>query len=309
MGQLLSLLSSAHYDEVDLNFQTEAKPEPSDEKVYSRVAELVERCPTVLSAIEEYKGCQELARKAMSEPSHENEQEAFEGLLGAVDSIATFYGFCKELETVFPELLTAIAQARPEATGPDGKTPFIPDALALQLAQILSFGLEFDRVRMMRPNLSNDFSYYRRLLPKFNKHPDIRIKDDEASGMALFTAEHIPITNTLCKAAARAQETNNHVTTVLSVLANSCNKALRTKKFACDQNLVDMCGRAMACAIVIFDNVDAVSVFSKKSPVQVKSCIQTLKRDFAKDQSLINTIHYSTKRFNMAPQNIQDMFD
>ncbi len=35
---------------------------------------------------------------------------------------------------------------------------------------------------------------------------NVRIKDDEASGMALFTAEHIPMMNCLSKGARTAQE-------------------------------------------------------------------------------------------------------
>lgn len=320
MGQLLALLSSQHYEEVDLNFQGNPQPAPEDEKVYSRVGEVLSRAPAVKAIIQDYKGCQELARKAMTEPSHENELAAFEGLLEAVDSIAAFFNYCKELETVFPELLTTIAKVdfslpvNPRAFswcsgGAEKNQTNIPDALALQLAQVFEFALEFDRVRMLRPNLSNDFSYYRRLLPKFNKHPDIRIKDDEASGMALFTAEHIPMMNCLSKAAARAQEKNQYVGTVLSVMANSCNKALKAKKFSSDPNMTSTCVRAMTAAIVIFDHIDAQSVFHKKSPVQIKGCIQTLKRDFAKDTSLMNAIRYSTKHFSNAPQGIQDMFD
>lgn len=72
--------------------------------------------------------------------------------------------------------------------------------LRCRLSDIFDFTLRFDALRMERPFLPNDFSYYRRLLPKFNKHPGVKIKDDEASGMALFTAEHIPMMTTLARA-------------------------------------------------------------------------------------------------------------
>lgn len=307
MGQLLALLSSQHYEEVDLNFEGSPRAAPEDEKVSSKAGEVLARAPGITKRIQEYKGCQDLARKAMSEPTPENELAAFEGLLGAVDDIASFFNFCKELETVFPDTLTTIAKGS-TASSDSKAPPTIPDAVALQLAQILEFAIEFDRIRMLRPNLSNDFSYYRRLLPKFNKHPEIRIKDDEASGMALFTAEHIPMINCLSKAAARAQESNVYVGTVLSVMANSCNKALKTKKFN-DPVMSYTCARAMTAAIVIFDHIDTLSVFHKKSPIMVKGCVLTLKRDYPQDLSLLNAIRYSTRHFNEAPQGIQDIFD
>jgi hypothetical protein len=47
-------------------------------------------------------------------------------------------------------------------------------ALAKQLADVFDFTLRFDQTRMKRPQLSNDFSYYRRLLPKHSQHANIK---------------------------------------------------------------------------------------------------------------------------------------
>jgi len=304
MGGLLSLVSAQTYEEYDITLSGDSRPGPSEEKVFARVQESLSKIPHNMKLIEDYTGCQELARKAMSSPSPENEKAAFEGLLGAVESISSFFNFTKELEAVVPDLLTTMASAPPT----DGGVHLIPEALGFQLAQIMEFALEFDRVRMLRPNLSNDFSYYRRLLPKFNKHPNLRIKDDEASGMALFTAEHIPMMNCMCKATARAQEKNSQVGRVLAIMANSCRRAIANKRFS--QASTNMtCARAMTAAIVISDHIDIFSVFNKKSPVAVKACILTLKKDFPKEVSLLNAIRYSTRHFNEAPPAIQDLFD
>ena len=42
----------------------------------------------------------------------------------------------------------------------------IQTALAKQLGEILDFALKFDELKMTKPALQNDFSYYRRLMPK-----------------------------------------------------------------------------------------------------------------------------------------------
>jgi hypothetical protein len=240
----------------------------------------------------------------MSTPTPENEQEAFEGLLVAVDSISAFFNYAKQLEKVLPELLVTLAQP----TTDEKQTLADQQALAKQLADIFDFTLRFDQTRMMRPNLSNDFSYYRRLLPKFSKHPDIKVKDDEASGMALFTAEHIPMMSCLSKAAARALEKNEHVTTALSVMANSCMKMVKSKKFSKPETNL-FCARAMTGSIVLFDHVDPISAFHKRSPILIKQCILLLKKEFPKETSLMNAIRFSTKNFRNAPSSIQDLFD
>lgn len=243
----------------------------------------------------------------MSTPTFANETEAFEGLLLSVSSISSFYSVAKDLERVVPDLLISLAAE----TEVENKHAFQEQqALAALLAKIFDFALRFDQTRMQRPFLSNDFSYYRRLLPKFNKHPGIRVKDDEASGMALFTAEHIPMTSCLAKAAANALERNPAVSTTLSLMANSCLNMIKTRKFTREETNL-LCARAMTGSIVIFDHVDPMGVFYKKSPIQLKQCILILKKEFNTEAALLNAIHYSTKQqhFRDADQSIQALFD
>lgn len=279
MGQVIALLST-QYEEVELKFDSSVNPDPTEKNVYDQIAEVIDQFPKHLALIEEYKGCAELARVAMSKPTPENELAAFEGLMDSIDAIANFFNLCQQIERVLPRLLTSLARS-PIKTTPEQKAA-IPDALSFQLAQIFNFAIAFDQTRMMRPNLSNDFSYYRRLLPKFNKHPNIRIKDDEASGLAMFTAEHIPVMRSVIKACTQAHREDPNVSAVLCILANSCNKALKTKRFASPElNLV--CARAMTSAIVAYDHIEMISVFNKKTPIQVKPKHRKMKVDHISD--------------------------
>jgi len=245
----------------------------------------------------------------MSKPSKECELKAFEGLLGAVESISMFFEFARSLERIIPVLLDSLAPARPRD---DGKHPLVAhQALAHQFARVLDFTLRFDQTRMMRPNLSNDFSYYRRLLPKFAKHPDVKVKDDEASGMALFTAEHIPMMNTVAKATKTfAESGDGHVQALLSTMANSCMRMVKNKKVTSDEQTW-LCLRAMTGSIVLYDHMTQ-QVFSKRSTIAVRDCINLIKKDFAghKDcEPLLNAIHYSSLSFKTAPLSIQELFE
>jgi len=284
-----------------------AKPTTSEQATYKTIEQVLQESKDAMQRIEEYKGCQELARKAMATPTKENELQAFQGLLAAVDDISIFYHQAKTLEANLPRLWSALCETK------EGKhTLSDQQALARQLADVFDFALRFDQTRMMRPNLSNDFSYYRRLLPKFSKNPDIKVKDDEASGMALFTADHIPMMSCLAKATQRFvddQRSDEAVTRVLATMSNSCMKMIRSKKFTKrDTNL--FCARAMTGAIVLYDHVAAEpGVFGKRSLVQVRNCVMLLKKDFPLQTALINAIRYSTKNFSKAPQALQDLFD
>jgi len=287
---------------VDIDLEN-VPPNASEEKTYAVVNEVLERRSRIIKLIEDYKGCQELARAAMSTPSHETEKAAFEGLLVAVDSIAEFFSYSKQLEKVFPVLVKQLAESVKGDVCALNEQP----ALTKQLADLFDFALDFDRIRMLRPNLSNDFSYYRRLLPKFNKHPGIKVKDDEASGMALFTAEHIPMTSCLAKSGQKAQEANENVSNVLATMANSCFFMIK-KKLAKPASMLFL-ARAMTGAVVIFDHIDNQGVFHRKTPVATKQIIMCLKREFPNELSLLNAIRYSTKTFRDAPDTIQQLFE
>mmetsp|Transcript_30197 Transcript_30197/g.42109 ORF Transcript_30197/g.42109 Transcript_30197/m.42109 type:complete len:312 (+) Transcript_30197:28-963(+) len=309
MGQFWSFIQRMNEggggSTVFIDFEN-CQPGQNEEKLHSEVASLLEESKEALVKIEEYKGCAELARVAMNTPSHETELACFEGLLDCVDSIQFFFDFSKKLEKVFPEIVIGIVMLF--ADEKSAVSTF--EALAKQLAQIFEFALKFDSVRMSRPNMSNDFSYYRRLLSKFNRHEKIKVTQDEASGLCMFSAEHIPMMSSLSKAAARALESNGQVTEVLSGMANACGNMLKNKRFTSAETIL-LCARAMTGSIVLYDLVDNVGVFDKRSPVSIRMCINSLIKEVPRDQAmpLMNAIHYSTSHFDDAPANVQALFD
>merc|ERR1719228_1384764 len=269
----MGCVMSSNFPTVEINFGEpfgNVEPTESDsKKIYSEVSDVLKQKDAVFQRIEDYKGCQELARAAMSKPSEETEMAAFTGLLVAVESIAAFHDFSKALGQVFPKLLVELAgNVKNPPIALLGETP----GLTAQLATIFEFTSSFDRVRMLRPNLSNDFSYYRRLLPKFNKHPDIKVKDDDASGMALFTADHIPMTLTLAKAGFEAQDqmgreeakaSESKIGDVLATMANSALMVLKSENNNLSSEEALKIARTMTGAAVIFDHIDPLGAFKE----------------------------------------------
>jgi len=307
MGQLLSLWKNKDEIEIFIDFEN-ARPTEKESKVWSQVDDVLKKGAIVLKTIDDYKGCQDLVRKAMSTPTVENEKTAFEALLVVVNHISSFFDYAKKLEEMLPILLDHLSKAPNEDAKESKQTIEQQQALAKQLADVLDFTLRFDQLRMMRPHLSNDFAYYRRLLPKFQNNPNIKVKDDEAGGMALFTAEHIPMMTALCRASNKAITQNENVTHTLSLMANSCLSMIKSKKFEkAEINL--FVARAMTGSIVLYDHVDPRGAFHSKTPIQIKACVLLLKKEFPKEQGLVNAIQFSSKTFKTAPQSVQELFE
>lgn len=306
MGAVYTKLVEGRYQDVVLLLDQHSEPGDAFAGVFNEVNDLIARMGDTYDCLEQYRGCQDLCRIAMSDATEENERQAFDALLGSVDAIHKMFLFSISLQELFPKLLSAISQnSNPQAPDADIK---VPQALVKQLCELLSWSLQFDQTRMMRPNLSNDFSYYRRLLPKFSRLPNVTVGDDEAMRMSMFTAQHIPMLNTLIKCTQSSYEENPDVTMVLALLANSCMKSIKKELFH-DPNVNSICVNAMTGSIILFDHADTYSVFSRKSPVNIKGCINVIKKYFPNEMSLINNIKYSTKTFADAPDGIQDMLD
>merc|ERR1712232_894449 len=71
-------------------------------------------------------------------------------------------------------------------------------ALAKQCAELLSFVLKFDDLKMNNPAIQNDFSYYRRTLSRMKmKDPasddSAVVNNEEANRMSLFYASPTPM--------------------------------------------------------------------------------------------------------------------
>jgi len=274
------------------------------QKIYAQASELLERGALILKTLEDYKGAREEVRKAMGTPNIETETVAFDALLVVVNEVASFWEYSKRLEEILPRMLDHLSKP-----AEDQKQPVAgQQALAKQLAAVFDFALRFDQVRMLRPNLPNDFSFYRRLLPKFQKNPNITVKDEDAGAIGLFTADYIPMMNALCRGATKAAKENPRVSVTLALIANSCLKMIKCRKFEkAETNM--LCARAMTGAVVLFDHVDASGAFQKRSPVQIKPIIQTLIRDFPNDGALANALRFTTRTFKSAPDSIQELFE
>jgi len=310
MGQILQLLKGKEVADCFFDFE-KAKPTQTEMKVWTAVNDVLKNGEGLIKLVEDYKGCKDVCQKAMQSATKENESTAFEALLGSVESIAAIFTFAKKLEEILPLLLDALAKAGPdEKDAKDHKAALeSQQALAKQLADVFDFTLRFDATRMMRPQIPNDFSFYRRLLPKFSQNQNIKVKDDEAGGMALFTAEYIPMMNALCRGANKALQQNENIITVLAVMANACYKSIKLKKFASAATNLFM-ARALTGSIVLFDHVDPNGAFSKRSPIPIKDVVKMLKASFTADQSgvFLSALQFSSKTFKHAPSGITELF-
>eukprot|EP01116_Phalansterium_solitarium_P003702 TRINITY_DN14527_c0_g1_i1.p1 TRINITY_DN14527_c0_g1~~TRINITY_DN14527_c0_g1_i1.p1 ORF type:complete len:314 (+),score=93.89 TRINITY_DN14527_c0_g1_i1:167-1108(+) len=300
MGKILERLGQGKEpEEIFLDFEN-AEVKEEEKEIHAAVAGCLDRGPAILDRLFHYGGCDEYIRKAITSPSAETEDAAWNAVLPAVDQLQEFYEFSLELESSFPKLLVALCKDDPKASLANQQ------ALAKQLADVFDFVLRFDDAKMVNPAIQNDFSYYRRTLNRMKmskKDMQIKIRDELANRMSLFFAYPTPMMKVLSETTAKflaadASVPRDNVTNALATISNVCHDMVSKRKFDKD-NTNMFCLRAMVGSIILFDHLAPNGAFIKKSPINIKGCIGVLKNyTTSPTDGLLNALRFTTITLN-----------
>ncbi|CAJ0833233.1 3312_t:CDS:2 [Entrophospora sp. SA101] len=238
MGALLSNLLRGSSDVTipDLNIDFENPIAKEEERsLHIKISRLLQPTDTLLDSIRQYQGCGELIKKAISNPTPDNEEEAWQAVKPAVAKLKRYFEFSALLENAFPELFTVLCEGN-----------------------------------MRTPSIQNDFSYYRRTLSrgKLAIETDLKtdmIEDELANKISLFYAYPTPMLKMVTDVTAHLMTKDNlgkGILECLSGLAAACYQTVTRK-------------RVMVVCIILYDHIDPQGAFNKQSPINVIKAIQT----------------------------------
>jgi len=277
-----------------------AQPSQDESDLYSKMAAVLDKSKVILDRLNNYTGCEEYIRKAITTPGPETEEAAWNAVLPAVDQLQEFFDYAMELEIWFPKLLVALCK--------DSSKNSIQNqqALAKQLADVTDFVLRFDDAKMTNPAIQNDFSYYRRTLNRMKlskKEMNIKIRDELANRMSLFFAYPTPMMKVIVDTTTKFISTDTsvsreNVTSSLGTMANVCYSMVANHKFSSD-NTNMFCLRAMTGAVILYDQLDPQGAFCKKSPINIRGVINVLKTyTTSPTDGLLNALRFTTLHLN-----------
>jgi CYRIA/CYRIB Rac1 binding domain len=165
MGNLVTVLHHGR-DGYAYNIYFESKIDvdnyndiPNSSAMSSAEIALYENCvrwcaaaAVAIKAAQDYNGCSDVIRMSMSSPSDMAVQTtAFEALLPNVAQLAEYHDLAQQLVTLVPRVVILLAQYSLS------QKPLIVRTLVEMLAKLL----ELDQCKMTRPQMQNDFAYYR----------------------------------------------------------------------------------------------------------------------------------------------------
>jgi hypothetical protein len=297
MGGLFSSFGSqVDVSDVFVDFSaTDVQLQGDEKEMFDSVSELLTEGKSILDQLDAYTDCGLSIRRALTNPTPDNEKEAFGAVKANVDVINGFYQFSKKIEKLFPSMLRVLATDDEKASIQQKQ------GVSKKVADVLDFVLKFDELKMLRPGLQNDFSFYRRSLGKHAGDPDLVVRDDEASFISLFIAQPIPMMTSTAKATLELINENahngTHVPKVLATIANVCLHLVKTKRFK-DSATDLLCVRSMVGSIVLFDHVSQEGAFVKRSGINIRQAVQLITKEYVEQKPLINALRYSTLHFS-----------
>jgi len=280
---------------VDFHGNVGAEPNGDEKDIFESVTDILVEGKSMLDNLDQYADCGLSIRRALTNPTPDNEREAFAAVKANVDIINGFYQFSKKSERQFPAMLRMLATDDEKASIQQKQ------AVSKKVADVLDFVLKFDELKMLRPGLQNDFSFYRRSLGKHAGDPDLNVRDDEASFISLFIAQPIPMMTSTAKATTEllneSAHLGMHVPRVLATIANVCLHLVKSKRFE-DAPTNMLCVRAMVGCIVLFDHLTPEGAFVKRSGINIRQAVQLVTKEYNDQKPLVNALRYSTLHFS-----------
>mmetsp|Transcript_16680 Transcript_16680/g.23074 ORF Transcript_16680/g.23074 Transcript_16680/m.23074 type:complete len:317 (+) Transcript_16680:64-1014(+) len=316
MGNFLSLRQSKQ-DPVDIVLDFEnAQPQSEEEKLaLVEIIQVLDKAPSILEKLKNYTGCQEVIRRAITSPTVENEDEAWQCVIPAALLSKEFYDYSLELADCFPKILKTLCQDDPK------KNLEKCQALSKQFANVFDFVMRFDDLKMLTPAIPNDFSYFRRTSSRMKVSKmkrELPMKDEIANKIALFLAFPTPMMNTINETSANflfqdSTVPSGNVTTALSLIASVCEDMVTERRFEKEETNM-FCLRCMTGAIIMFDHLNPQGAFHKRSGIPIKGCVTSLKAfqpSAGSTDGLLNALRFTTIHLNdpETPSSVKALFD
>jgi len=285
---------SSKYPEINFENPT---PAESDSSVVQDMSAILADFPTILQDFDAYQGSGELIRTAISSPGQASEAAAWSAVRVGVAKLKDFFDMSSKLEQNLPRVYAALCVGEADAalTG--------HQQLAKVLCEMLNFGARFDDMKMVNPAVQNDLAYYRRVLSRLKrerKAAEGEIRDEIVDRMSLFYAHASPMTRIIIDTttqflASDASASAGQISKVLSRLAESCRGMVADNKIT-DPATQELCLRSMTMCLLVLDNICEGGIFSKKSPVDIVSCIKLLQTWTAHStDSMMNALRFMSQ--------------
>jgi len=316
-------------NDVFVDFEN-AQPLPDEAELYNEIEELTKSADNLLKDLEAYTGSGAAIKKAFENATVENEMYAWKCVAPRALKLKECFDMSHKLASVGPKFFTKIC-TQSQSTGGVVELLEVHQALVKQFAKVVDYVMFLDNLKMSKPEINNDFSFFRRLRTKMTKiditpevatdNPDNNqfVFDDKvsqqandlASEMKLINimtemfAKPTPFLSTFTQALSKFVKDSEQIVAertpqMLGTMATVCQKMLDNQELRSKMKNITtepFIVRVVVGLVILYDHVDPKGVFVKSSKVDVKGIVKLI-CEFPDCDKLLDAIRYTTVHLN-----------
>ena len=276
---------------------------PEAAAAVTKAMDFVGEAAAKLRSLEGSKSSQDVQQKAMRSLDDKTlQQDAFQASVKIAELLIDFLEYAKTMESTAAEVLTVCVSlySANATSNKEQQDKWVREnsRIIKCVCDMMHFALKFDLMKQMKPELMNDFAYYRRNIGKFGSLATV--KEQSTNEISMWFANANPMLMRLINAVSTVfAKDQKGLKIFMALIAKGCCSMLMRGDCATEEEQM-YCMHVMTAALISFDHVHPVGVFKKSSGFETRKCVLQLKSDKYMEldtMGLLNSIRFSTKHY------------
>ena len=294
---------------IDLESVT-AKDQQERDIIDSFLHNVLEPANQVLEKFSQYRDGQVQATLAMTTPTQENKEIAWNTILPNIHVQMEVYSFAKVISSEFLRLTRTVLDLMTESSI-DLLTNF--PAVTRCFADCFDIFIQLDTQVIMLPKLLNDLAFFRRNSASRNVDGTLDSLIENSNLSTVFWAVPMPFLsdgiNALRTAYGRSPDQLTKLLTLLGGVSDICT-AIATQEGEMNDRLIVLCLRCIVGSVIMYDNLCPTGAFCG-AKFHVREAMEFVCSYEPKQTGLINFIKYCSKHLNdpISDPKIKILFD
>jgi len=311
MGGLFSTFGFSSLPDLNIDLGNVSPKDPQEEDILRTFrSAIAEPYVEILNKFRGYKDGQSYASLALSTPTQENKDTAWEAIMPNVLLQMEIYSFSKKISEYFVELVRVVMDiAADKAIDIFANKPVITKCFA----DCFDIILRFDETCLTIPKLVNDLAFFRRNAPLRNNDGSLDDLIENSNLSTVFWAVPMPfLSNTigqLSQSFKLSPESFEKLLVLLGSVVDVCT-ALGLKNIENVEKPMLLLLRCIVGATIMLDHLSPQGAYSG-ARFHVKEAMELLVNYEPKQMGLINSIKYTSKHLSdpTSDPRIKTLFD
>lgn len=298
MGGLFSSIDKKSLPEIYVDIQNAQPSTEQERQLYDKFqAEVMNPSIDIFRRFSAYQDGQRLAAEAITSPTPENKEAAWDAIYPNVVLQMEVFDFANVVSHTLLHLVDTVIDLTHDRTIDVFQNMPIVVKLFVECFDII---LTFDEIKITLPKLLNDLAFFRRNVPHHDGEEISQIME-KSNGSTVFWAAPTPmLLDAIGNLKSKYQPTSENYQKLLDLLGcvcDICTSILKKHRFE-DEKPNKLCLRCIVAATLIYDHLSTTGAFIPKQKFHIKEAMELLVNFEPKQNSLINAIKFSSKNLN-----------